>query len=1140
MRLTLLSCLLGLMGWATQPGVGLAQDVRAQAERLERLGDVVRSQALLAKAAESNPKDAAAQQAYAQFLDRYHDPLRRTAYQRWLDAVNPADHAARAEITRRLALLDLIEGDQRAAAAHLAEYQAAGGRAAPEILSALRSEPPGEQLPSQSETEIPGPLRSFARMAALSTDLAPADVLPALARNVITNGYQASRSNEALEPTEYLKLVNRYLSQARELTQLAGKDQVISVPACESEQTGQLLRILGYRLRSGCGDDAALETVNASRAFLTIDSGFPLADLEDSLRRNQPFRYVYKPAKIPVMFGVGYWTSNQKSQQGVDFLDSFIGDPALARLYLAFSKLDPVTAEALRKAYPLERWKAYAHVLDFFGSRFELRNGRAVTPGGERSAAAWGEMVGASPEKGPEFFERLISKDDGWMASFFDALSRTRGPLRDYLTEPARMRRFYAAVRGRITSPGPARPVFRSNADLMLLTSRLQIQPDGTPHIPGGLDPWKQLFATHPHGKYDGKLTRAAAGWRTPDDVVEALFALCRKSVENEPLKIFMAISDIDRNRRSPLRPATVSRLTVDYRPYGAQYAVFNDAPALTDETILSFLDTIAALSKIKDPGQRANTAGMFQGLVSLWQIFCRQDQIPAAKADAALKSLIGLFGSIKNDRELFDAGRSGVRVLLAATNSPEDASPQDQVVALLAGTPRPGDREIQRQVASDLNSLFEAQRLVSLKTLFDLADHLESVSRGERLNVAMANRLASRIAEIRLPRSTLTTAEKNSFAFGYWTEKHIENQRSLNLRQIVDKAAGQPEKLKDVRGVLAPILRDTLVGFSYIYYAPPGGQISRTNPLFVRSHDFLGLQASLHTWRSAELFGSGWPSNGGGRLLGSLTGLPYALAEAEQNFLVPTQTQALIWGDLVPQIMLSAKVPRWWQVTPAEQHWAALHLRLGQELLARAAVEPQFREALFEKLAFQVAPARRYRMARLIETGQVREAIDLTTPSEMYFLAREYLDSDLSKSGARGPVEQEIRTLAETDPAHANPVRISTDFGTPHPTLANSYRPELLNLPTFPTLMGYSSRIMAESWESNNLYWAALADELHLSPAQLNVLIPQWTEKVVERIFATHLEDWPAVLRSLRAVGDDYRQRTRPQLLGQIKSSVN
>ena len=38
----------------------------------------------------------------------------------------------------------------------------------------------------------------------------------------MTNGYEASHSNEALEQTEYLKLVHRYLSQARELEKLAG------------------------------------------------------------------------------------------------------------------------------------------------------------------------------------------------------------------------------------------------------------------------------------------------------------------------------------------------------------------------------------------------------------------------------------------------------------------------------------------------------------------------------------------------------------------------------------------------------------------------------------------------------------------------------------------------------------------------------------------------------------------------------------------------------------------------------------------------------------------------------------------------------------------------------------------------------
>jgi hypothetical protein len=72
----------------------------------------------------------------------------------------------------------------------------------------------------------------------------------------------------------------------------------------------------------------------------------------------------------------------------------------------------------------------------------------------------------------------------------------------------------------------------------------------------------------------------------------------------------------------------------------------------------------------------------------------------------------------------------------------------------------------------------------------------------------------------------------------------------------------------------------------------------------------------------------------------------------------------------------------------------------------------------------------------------------------------------------------------------------------------------------------------MAESWESNLLYYAALADDVHLAPAQLNVMIPMWTQQTVERIFATHLEDWPALLRSLRLVGEDVRQKARKGMM--------
>ena len=88
------------------------------------------------------------------------------------------------------------------------------------------------------------------------------------------------------------------------------------------------------------------------------------------------------------------------------------------------------------------------------------------------------------------------------------------------------------------------------------------------------------------------------------------------------------------------------------------------------------------------------------------------------------------------------------------------------------------------------------------------------------------------------------------------------------------------------------------------------------------------------------EVFGSGWPSSAGGRLVGSLAGLPYALAEAEQNFLIPTREQALIWGDLVPQMILMAKVSRWWNVTPSQTHWVALHMNQGGTASGRIRVE--------------------------------------------------------------------------------------------------------------------------------------------------------------------------------------------------------
>ncbi|MGA2324655.1 MAG: hypothetical protein ABSH05_00065 [Bryobacteraceae bacterium] len=1098
------------------------QDLASQAQQLEAKGDALGALQLLQRAARSSPKDPAALLSYAEYLDYYHDPESRPNYEKALALLDgPANQARRARVARRLVLLDLIDGDRDAAAKHLEVYRASGGKEFAGKLPEARPEPDEER----QTIEVPGPLRSFSRMAALAPDTAPSDLLPALARNVVTNGYQAA-GGEALEPTEYLKLVTRYLSQARELQKLGGAQKAIRIETCDSPQTGEVLRILGYRMRGGCGSEVVLETVNASRAFLTIDSGFPLAQLEQALRTNRPFSLPYPPTRIPILYGADYWITAKEKQSG-DFIDVFLSDPALCRFYVAMAKLDRGTADELRKVSPVARLKVFAHVLDFFGDMFEIRDGKAVVPGGMRTAAMWGELAGVSPDHGAAFFDRLISKDDGWMASYFDALARIGGPAQEYLTEPQRMKRFYLAIRGRVTSPGPARPVFRSNTDMMLLTTRLRLEPDGRPHIPGNIGVWKEFFANPPHGKYDGKLMRAASGWKEPDDVLEALFGLCRKSVENEPLKIFMTLSDLGRFRSQPLDPATVSRLAREYRHYGAQYSAFADAPALRDQTVIQYLDTAQAITHMGDTSLRADTAGMMQALVGLWQIFCRQGSIPASEADSALAGILSLFAKVRNSRELFDDGRAGVDLLLKATHSPERADVQDRFIDLLAGAAPTGDSEAHSVIVQEMIRIFEAQRLVSLNSLLDLADNLERLPRGEKLNATLVNRLAARISEIQLPRAGLSTIEKSSFSFGYWSERHIQAERKLNLRAQVERAGGDAEKLLDVRGALVALLRDTLVGFVYIYYAPPGAQLLLTNPVFVRSHDFVGMQGSPQTWQLTQVVGAGWPASAGGRLMGSLAGLPYTLAEAEQNFMVPTREQALIWGDLVPQLVLSAKVPRWWNVTPAEMHWVGLHMRYAESLLAEGALDARRRQQVAGILEGQAEPARVRRVGDLLERGEVRAAIDILTPAELFVLAQKTLARD---ENAADPLVRDLVRLQREAPDRLNYQAVSHAFGTPKPTLTSSYRPELLYLRTFPALMGFSSRIMAESWESTVLYWVALADEVHVPPSQLNVLIPEWTRQTIEGIFATHLEDWPALLRSLRKVGEEVRSKARIQ----------
>jgi hypothetical protein len=144
--------------------------------------------------------------------------------------------------------------------------------------------------------------------------------------------------------------------------------------------------------------------------------------------------------------------------------------------------------------------------------------------------------------------------------------------------------------------------------------------------------------------------------------------------------------------------------------------------------------------------------------------------------------------------------------------------------------------------------------------------------------------------------------------------------------------------------------------------------------------------------------------------------------------------------------------------------------------------------------------------------------------PADTFYLAAEFRKDFPNGNGAWGPAGTELTALMQRSPEQVSAEALSRDFGVPHPALAQSYRDEMLNLRPFPSVMDYASELLAESWESSNLYWARLADDMGYTPVMLNELAPILTRRMVEKIFGSDFDDWPALIRAMRETGDEFR----------------
>lgn len=987
------------------------------------------------------------------------------------------------------------------------------------------AESQAQTAPAQSDTEqsivIPGPLRSFLRMAGISQEVSPEQVLPMLARNVSLYGYSGASQKE------YLILLDRYVHMARDLERYAGQQGVIRISGCKD--ANELLNILGYRLEKACGQrDAALVTANSERAFLTIDSGFPLSALEHSLQKDRPFEHPFAGTKVPVLLTNDEWVAATKWKHNAndDLLDVLLHDQDLDRLYSAMAKYDSETLHTLGQSPGLKRLSQSAAVMDLYGGQICVESGQVIVPGD--SAKPWQELTGESPENPGKFVVSLLSKDGGWLAAYFDALSRLERSQQVHFTEGSRLKRFYSVYRSTAFHSDASKGVYPRNGDLFVLLSSLKWQPDGDVAIPGDVAVWDAIFTQMAKSREVRPWLGRSHEWNTSGRLLETLIASSNYRSDSGPVRTFLLLSAIDRARPPDhqLSADTEKLIAHRYTQFNHWFSIFAEFPALDDSAIAKFVAAADKIDGISNATLRANALGAFQADVGLWQILARQRQIPDDQLNASWLGVVQPFTGITSSAQLFDAARTGLQSTMRAAAGDASLS-QDQIVELLAGPVRQ-DRDGQRvhqEIANRIRAVLEDQRLASLDSLFGLYDGLAQAAHG---NVAGSSLLplAESLREFEMPRPIFTGNERSSWAPVIYSSRHAELQVRTDLTRIL-KSPASPSQLEAARGQLTPFLRDTLVGLNYAYYEPPGAEVLHNNPLFVRSHDFssMSVQGVTEIWGPPRLVGVGVTAGGGAYLLGSLADLPYALAVTEEDFIVPKNVQALIWREVVPNLLVGATLPRWWNVSPDELHVAALYQKSGEELLASAAEDPGLRGKITSILSERISPVRLEHVSTALASKDgVKKLRTAVPPADLFYLAFAFRERYPDIAAQPGPAARELSALCSKAPAGSNWERMSADFGVPHPSLMVTNSSSLLNARAISNYGGNAGRLFAESWDSNNLYWARIADEMGYPPVELNLLVPELTRTMVTNIFASNTDDWPALQRAMLQTGEEFR----------------
>lgn len=443
--------------------------------------------------------------------------------------------------------------------------------------------------------------------------------------------------------------------------------------------TRRALEWLGYRVRGdGPGFEAEprADAEAARRQAFLHALGHSATDVLRALSAGEEVAVECPDGTAELPFGLAAWRETlglgEKDLPAGDAFLRFVREPRAARMLLALLSVDADAREELRtiagRPGGWGGWKLlHDEALDGF-SRFpealEVRDGRAILPGGPGADAAWADVVGAEPSDLPRFAVRLYAAGSGKAAAVVDALRRLpEEDARAFVLGtvsgvPAveRFRDLYAAIdaAGRRYERAP-----RDAWDFAQLAPSLRFGPGGELLVPGGAGLLREALEGGPLPRDEGELETLLARAREEDvDREEVLRRLVRGGTETTvaafpPQRRWIVASGLAAARPVLADPGAFLLLFRGMDRFAGALAPLEELPLEDTAAVRRWLLALGRIASGRADREAELRAGLLVASAELLAGTYRSGALPPGRARDLFRDLVAL--------PLFGAGRGGV-----------------------------------------------------------------------------------------------------------------------------------------------------------------------------------------------------------------------------------------------------------------------------------------------------------------------------------------------------------------------------------------------------------------------------------------------------------------------------------------------